>query len=161
MHFLPVTENTRSAAAWPGDETLTKEYRAAHAVGVFRVGSDHLFFRAGLKYYAIPCAAVTRFFRRVQQVPAKMCCGQGNFQIESLVLCGRANSADGPETELAQIQLPGVKAARLLMEELQEKLPHAAFGVAPPEPEKAHHARHNKSGAKQPADSAGGQGGRA
>ena len=147
MHFLSVSENT--APALPADPALTEEYRAAHAVGVFRVGADHLFFRAGLKYYAIPCAAVTRFFRRVQQVPAKMCCGKGNFQIESLVLCGRA--ADGSEAELAQIQLPGVKAAKLLMEELKEKLPDAEFGVAPPEPEKAHHARHNK------AEAAGGR----
>ena len=61
-------------------------------------------------------------FRRVMEVPAKMCCGKGNFAIENLVLCDN-------EKELAVIQLPGTKAARLLMEELKEKIPGAVFSA--------------------------------
>ena len=170
MHFLPVR------GTLPDDAVLTDAYKAGHAVGVLRMGNDHLFFRAGLKYYAIPYTDITRCFRRVMQVPARMCCGKGNFQIENLVVCGAADAApdsstdaaDGrnadrtAEVELAQIQLPGVKAARLLMEELKEKIPHAAFSAPAPEPEKAHHARHNK--AEAAAEAAGakahGKGGR-
>ena len=56
------------------------------------------------------------------QVPARMCCGRGNFEIEHLVICG-----DG-DKELMQVQLPGSKAARILMDELEERVPEAQFG---------------------------------
>ncbi len=71
--------------------------------------------------YYIPYRDVRRCFRRVELIPAKMCCGKGSFELENLVVCGEAG-------ELIQVQLPGTKAAKLLMEELQERIPEAEFG---------------------------------
>ena len=102
------------------DTVLETEYRSAHEIGVIRLGTSVLFFRVGFRHYYIPYHEIARCFRRVMEVPAKMCCGKGNFAIENLVICDK-------EKELAVIQLPGTKAARILMEELREKLPHALF----------------------------------
>ena len=64
-------------------------------------------------------------FRRVLAVPAKLCCGKGDFEIENLVICGENDQ------ELAQVQLPGRKAAQILMEELKNRVPEAEFGRPP------------------------------
>lgn len=100
---------------------LQEEYKQAREIGKLRLGRKHLYFRAGLKLYYMPYTDLKRYFRRVMQVPAKMCCGKGNFEIENLVLCGDSG-------ELAQIQLPGSKAARIVMECLAECAPDAAVG---------------------------------
>ena len=99
---------------------LEQDYRSAHEVGVIRAGTSALFFRSRFKTYYVPYEAICRCFRRVQEVPAKMCCGEGNFAVENLVVCDDMK-------ELAVIQLPGTKAARLLLEELKGKIPHAVF----------------------------------
>lgn len=108
-------------------EALKQEYASGRAVGTLRLGGGVLFFRGGLKTYYIPYEEITRCFRRVMMVPAKLCCGKGTLPVESLVICGGAG-------ELAQIQLPGANAARIVMEELKQRLPHAEFG-SPPERE--------------------------
>ncbi len=124
MKFYPVTEEKGTGSA----PDLEREYREAHSVGAVRVGETVLFVKARLKNYYIPYTDIRRCFRRVQLVPAKMCCGKGEFQIENLVLEGDAG-------ELAQVQLPGTKAARLLMDELKVKMPGVSFSCPPKEPE--------------------------
>ena len=106
---------------------LESEYAQAYAVGKLRLGRERLYFRTGLKIYYIPYRDIRRYFRRVTQVPAKLCCGRGNFEIESLVVC------DG-ERELAQIELPGSRAAKAVMARLAELAPDAAVGPARAEP---------------------------
>lgn len=115
MKFYPLTTAEAAAGA------LASEYAAAREIGKLRLGELRLYFRAGRKVYYIPYKDVRRCFRRVQLVPAKMCCGKGNFEIENLVICGDAG-------ELCQIQLPGTRAARILMEELERLIPEAEFG---------------------------------
>lgn len=100
---------------------LASEYKVARQIGRVSLGELRLFFRAGLKTYFIPYRDVRRCFRRVELIPAKMCCGRGDFEVENLVVCGDTG-------ELAQIQLPGTKAAKILMEELQRRIPEAEFG---------------------------------
>ena len=102
---------------------LQEEYKQAREIGKLRLGQRHLYFRSGLKSYYIPYSDIQRYFRRVMRVPAKMCCGKGDFEIENLVICGEKG-------ELAQIQLPGQKAARIVMECLAELAPNAAVGAA-------------------------------
>ena len=102
---------------------LQEEYRQAREIGQLRFGQRHLYFRSGLKSYYIPYSDIQRYFRRVMRVPAKMCCGKGDFEIENLVVCGEKG-------ELAQIQLPGQKAARIAMECMAAFAPNAAVGVA-------------------------------
>lgn len=115
MKFTAVTHS----AAYD-EKKLSEAYRAARPIGVLRIGDDCLFFRARMHTYYIPYGDIRRCFRRVMLVPAKLCCGRGDFEIENLVI-------QGDEGELAQIQLPGNRAAKAVMEELKAKIPHADF----------------------------------
>lgn len=101
-------------------EVLKSEYKAAREIGKIRLGERNFFFKSGLKTCFIPYAQIRRCFRRVMMVPAKLCCGKGELQVENLVICDE-------EKELAQIQLPGTKAARILMDELKQLIPEAQF----------------------------------
>ena len=116
MKFTNVTDTKLEESA------LREEYKNAHEVGVIRAGDAVLFFRVRFKTYYIPFADIRRIFRRVMEVPAKMCCGRGDFAIENLVVCDE-------NKELAVIQLPGEKAAKLLIAELKKKLPEVDFSA--------------------------------
>lgn len=121
MNFYPLTQTEHDM------ETLRAEYKAGREIGKIRLGRENLFFRNGLKTYFIPYVDIKRCFRRVMMVPAKLCCGKGELQVENLVIYDS-------EKEIAQIQLPGTKAARILMEELKQLIPDAQF-CRPPEKE--------------------------
>lgn len=114
MRFYPLTKQAEEK----GD--LLSEYKAAWEVGVIRLGEKHLYFRKFRKVYYIPYTEIRNCFRRVMLVPAKLCCGKGEFKVENLVICTE-------EGELAQIQIPGTKAAKILMAELKKRVPHAQF----------------------------------
>ncbi len=101
-------------------DSLDADYKNAREVGIIKLGESCFFFRKGLKVYYIAYKDITRCFRRVVAVPAQLCCGKGNFEIENLVIYAG-------DAEVAQIQLPGTKAAKLLMEELKVKMPDAQF----------------------------------
>lgn len=118
MNYYPLTQTEY------GQETLRTEYRAAREVGKLRLGAQVLFFRNGLKTYYIPYQDIKRCFRRVMMIPAKLCCGKGELPVENLVVCDA-------QKEVAQIQLPGTNAARILMEELKRLIPDAEFGRPP------------------------------
>jgi len=64
---------------------------------------------------------MTCVFRRVLLIPAKMCCGKGDFEVENIVIC----TAEG---EKAQIQLPGERAGKIMLEELTRLAPNAEVG---------------------------------
>ena len=115
MKFCPL------ASEAPDRESLASEFKSSREIGRVRMGELHLFLRVGLKTYYIPYRDVRRCFRRVQLIPAKMCCGRGDLEVENLVVCGDAG-------ELIQVQLPGTKAAKILMEELRERIREAEFG---------------------------------
>lgn len=117
MKFEPLTLPVEDRAI------LQEGYRQAREIGSLRLGQENLYFRAGLKVYYIPYGDIRRYFRRVMQVPAKLCCGKGDFEIENLVICGESG-------ELAQIQLPGARAARAVMECMAELAPDAAVGCS-------------------------------
>lgn len=102
-------------------EDLQGEYRVGREIGKIRLGDTHFFFRTMRKIFYIPYTEIHRYFRRVMLVPAKLCCGKGEFQIEHLVICGETG-------ELAQIELPGTQAAKVLMECMNELAPKAVSG---------------------------------
>ena len=102
---------------------LQTEYKNARQIGVLRIGESCLYVKRGFRVYYIPYTDISRCFRRVMLVPAKLCCGKREIPVENLVICTK-------EGELAQVQLPGTKAAKALMEALKEKMPEAEF--APP-----------------------------
>ncbi|MBQ9492467.1 MAG: hypothetical protein IJR54_01865 [Oscillibacter sp.] len=104
------------------------EYRAGRRVGVLSLGARNLFFRKGWTVYVLPYARLSRYFRRVLSVPARIgCCAGGELRIEHLVLC-HTSAADRVEQELAQIQLPGERAAKAVMRELARLAPDAVAG---------------------------------
>ena len=117
MRFYSLTETTADPAVLQDDRTGGRE------IGKILLGRQFLFCKHGLKTYYSPYSEITRYFRRVQLIPAKMCCGRGDFEIENLVI----HSAKG---EVAQIQLPGTRAGKALMEELKQRAPHAISGKA-------------------------------
>ena len=122
---LPYKSASPEHSGTPNRE-LANEYRAGHRVGVLTLGTCHLFFRRRLTLYALPYAQISRYFRRVLAVPARIgCCTGGELRIEHLVIC--CADASG-EREVAQIQLPGERAAKAVMEELRALAPGAASG---------------------------------
>lgn len=120
MKFYPLVST-------PGDrepEGLAEEFKTGRRIGKIHLGGTHFFFRSMRRIYYIPYTGIRRYFRRVMLVPAKLCCGRGDFQMEHLVICGESG-------ELAQIELPGTKAARILMECMAELAPEAVCGKLP------------------------------
>lgn len=99
---------------------MEQDYKAGREIGIVRLGASHLYFRRMRKVYFVPYEAIRRCFRRVMLVPARLCCGKGDLEVENLVLCT-------DEGEAAQIQLPGAKAGKILLEELKARIPDAEF----------------------------------
>ena len=95
---------------------LTEELGKSRGFGPAHVGDKHLFVKKGLKIYYIAYSDAERIFRRVRTVNAQMCCDNGEIDFEYLVVM-----ADGKE--LIEVQLPGTKAAKMLMEHLGSLVP--------------------------------------
>ena len=105
-------------------ENLEPEYKSAEAFGKLHLGSTHLFFRSGLKTYAVEYSLITRCYRRVMLVPMRLCCGRGELQVENLVL-------HTAEKEIAQIQLADTAAAKKVLEKLKIHMSDAQFSCPP------------------------------
>ncbi len=101
-------------------KVLGPDYQRAREIGKLRIGDDGLYIKSGLRNYYIPYSRIKRCFRRVLLVPAKLCCGKGELAVENLILCDETK-------ELASVSLPGTRAAKALMEELQVRIPDAEF----------------------------------
>ena len=107
----------------PTQESLMlEEFSAAREIGALRIGERNLFFRVRLRQYYIPFGEIRRIFRRVFVVSSNVCCGKGELEVENLVV-------QGEDRELAQIQLPGSRAAREAVRVLKEKLPGVDFST--------------------------------
>ena len=122
MKFYPLTKELPA-------EVVAAGYKEGREIGKARMGGKCLYFRDKLKVYYIPYEDISRVFRRVLLIPAKMCCGRGDFEVENIVICSG-------EKEMAQIQLPGERAGKIMLEELSKLAPHAEIGK-PKDTEKA------------------------
>ena len=107
---------------------LQAEYAAAEDYTPARIGTEHFFFRAGLRTYYLPLRSVRRVFRRVEIVNARMaCCGNG-LPMESIVLCGEGDA------ELVQVRMETERLSKALLAALEKACPEAESGyVRPPE----------------------------
>ena len=114
------------------DSALSQEYAEAEDFAPAKLGAAHFFFKVGRKVYYLPLAAITRCFRRVELVNARMgCCNQG-LPMESIVVCG------AEEQELAQIRFGSERMSKALLAALEQACPQAKFGYErPPEQETA------------------------
>lgn len=104
---------------------LDADHSDARQIGNVHLGKLYFFFRVRTRLYYLPYSQITRCFRRVELVAARMCCGKGNFEIENIVICGENDE------EIAQIQLPGAKAGKILLEEMARLAPHCIIGKKP------------------------------
>lgn len=118
MRFYPLAGESA-----PGTE-LREDYESAREIGGIRFGTERLYVRQGLKIGHIPYADIRRCYRRVLVVPMRMCCGKGEMEEENLVL-------EGAGGELAEVRLPGSRAARAVMQELGKKLPETYLCCPP------------------------------
>lgn len=111
---------------------LESEYENAADYTPARIGETCFFFKAGRKVYYLPLAEITRCFRRVELVNARMgCCNQG-LPMESVVVCGKG------EKELAQIRLASERMGKALLSALETACPSAQIGyVRAPDQESA------------------------
>ena len=117
MKFTDLLSGSRE-----GSDKLRDSYKNGHSYGVAVVGGEHLFVRKGFTVYSIAYKDAERIFRRVRRVQAMMCCDNGELEIEYLVVM-----ADG--RELIEVQLPGTKAARMLMDELKGTVSGVEFAA--------------------------------
>lgn len=116
MKFYSLNQNVAD------DAILEKEYRNARQIGAIRLGDTFFMFKSRMKNYYIPYNDIKKCFRRVMGVNLKMCCGNGEMQVENLVI-------GDDERELAIIQLPGTRAAQELMKEMKERVPDGDFSA--------------------------------
>lgn len=123
MKFCPLNCAEAEAAVLRADHAEVRE------IGNIHLGRLYFYFRVRSRLYYLPYEALHRCFRRVELVRARMCCGKGNFEVENIVICG----AD--DRELAQIQLPGAKAGKILLEEIALRAPHCIIGKKTAAPE--------------------------
>ena len=106
-----------------GDPALDQDFAAGKDYGWVRPGQTAVFWKNGLRWYAVPLTQVQRIFRRVEPVYGKLCCGGNSFIMEKLVLILK----NGTELELYIGDDIDKKAAALL-EFLQTGHPEIAFG---------------------------------
>ena len=98
------------------EKMLKDSYKSGHAIGNVTISDDYLFVKKGFKCFYISYKDSQRIFRRVRSLHANICCGDGDLEVEYLVIM-----AD--DRELMEIALPGKKAAQMLMNELRELSP--------------------------------------
>ena len=101
-------------------ETNTDSYtdlasicKNGHSIGSVIIADGYLFVKKGFKYYYISYKDADKIFSRVKRLHAKICCGDGDIEVEYLVIFAQGR-------ELMEITLPGKKAARAVIEELNE-----------------------------------------
>ena len=128
MKYTPVLASEQPVEA----SALKAEYAAAEDFTPARLGEKHLFFRTGLRMSYLPLSAVTRVFRRVEFIGARVGCCENGIPMESIVLCGEG------ERELVQIRLQSERMSTALLEALEHACPNAEIGyVRDPEQKSA------------------------
>lgn len=78
------------------DTVLDSQFASATSYARAKLGSSHIFWKAGFRWYCIPIGQVRRIFRREMPVRTKLCCGGANFTVEWMVLI----LSDGSELEI-------------------------------------------------------------
>ena len=127
MKFIPLLKGSAADAS-----ALSQEYAEAEEFAPAKIGETQFFFKAGRKIYYLPLTEITRCFRRVELVNARMgCCNQG-LPMESIVVGG------AEEQELVQIRFGSERMSKALLAALEQACPQAKFGYErPPEQETA------------------------
>ena len=100
-----------------------QEFDSAAQFGNLRLGERRMFWKSGLRRYAVELAAVRRVWRQEENVYGKLCCGGRSYVIHRLVL----KLEDGKELTL-HIGDDAKAAAEALLQTIAERFPHIAIG---------------------------------
>lgn len=100
-----------------------QSYDEANTYGKVKLGGDWIFWKEGLRQCALQLTGVQRAYRRVEEVPAKLCCGRTNFDVQSLVLV----LSDGNELSL-KIGEGTQREAEALFAALKQAHPELEYG---------------------------------
>jgi hypothetical protein len=111
MRFTPLVSGTEIE-----HNALMNSFRDGHTIGPVTVSDGVLFIKKGLRTYFIAYDQAQKIFRRVRRLHANICCGDGDIEVEYLVILS-------DDRELMEITLPGKKAARQLMDEIKAIAP--------------------------------------
>ena len=106
-------------------ENKGPEYEQALAFGNVRLGEKRLFWKSGMKLYALELDTVARVWRQEENVYGKLCCGGRSYVIHRLVL----RLENGRELTV-HIGDDAKDAALALLDALREQFPHIAIGKA-------------------------------
>ena len=106
-------------AAWDAEFSTAAEY------GKIRMGEQVLFWKEGLHWYVVELVRVQRFYRQVENVYGRLCCGGRSYVIQRLI----AVLEDGTELKM-HIGDDAAQEAETLLETLKSKHPGAAYGKA-------------------------------
>ncbi len=115
MKFYPSEES------FTDENVLAQDYSAAREIGKVSLGQSFLFYRKNFKTYYLNYSSLRRAYRRVESVPAKMCCASGEFTLEKIVI---HNSKD---QEVSVIDLPDTRAGIILLEEIGKRSPETVL----------------------------------
>ena len=84
MKYISITTPALEEA--PDLKALKNEYKTARKVGRIALGTEHLFSKKWLTVKYVQYKEIYRVFRRVECVDMKMCCANGQLQLENIVL---------------------------------------------------------------------------
>ena len=107
------------------DAVLDADFDMAKEYSKVRVGQQTIFWKNGLRRYAIPVAEIQRFHRQLEPVIRRMCCGGKSFYIERLVL-----ALKNGEELVIHIGDDVPKEAEALAAAMQKQHPQIHFGKA-------------------------------
>lgn len=107
------------------DPILDQDFLSAKAYGKVKAGEKAIFWKSGLRWYAMPAGKLRWIYRQVEPVYGKLCCGGRSFFIERLVLV-----LHGGEELVIHIGDDVKKEAEALLEQLRQLHPELSYGKA-------------------------------
>lgn len=116
MKFIPIIDEEIDLTK------LKNEYKNGRAVGKVTLGSQHFFFKQKFSVKYIAFADIYRAFRRVQCVNVRMCCANGELQLNNIVICSK-------KEELAMIDFSTEKEAVAVLEYMEQNWPEIKIGT--------------------------------
>lgn len=110
------------------DAALDAEFQNGTLYGKVKLGPGVIFWKKGLRWYALPLDQVQRAYRQVEFVYGKMCCGRASFDIQRLILVLH----NGTSLELVigdnQIGDQTKRQAEALFQSLKDAHPELEYG---------------------------------
>ena len=100
-----------------------QEFDTAARFGNLRLGDRRLFWKSGLKRYAVELSNVRRVWRQEENVYGKLCCGGRSYVIHRLVV----KPEDG-KTLTLHIGDDAKAEAEALLAAIADRFPHIAIG---------------------------------